>query len=395
MPRIFRVFFIALAISVAFLIGIYFGAHYYRASLLIGLLPSGVRSALFPGENMLQLEREVEGILQDNYYQPVDPRKLENGAMEGLIGSLGDPYSAYYSPDDYAKLEEHTNGEFVGIGVQMEMKDGQLTVVSPIEGSPAAEAGILAGDVIVAVDGEPVAGKSEEEMAARMRGEEGSQVTVRMRRGDQEIDFQLMRRKVEIPIVSTRMLESGGKKIGYASLEQFSLDAGTKLKAAVDGLVKDGGQGIILDLRNNGGGLLDESVAVASIFIQNGPIVSVVDRDGNAQVYDARGDADETTPLIVLINGYTASASEIVSGALKDDHRARLVGEKTFGKGVVQVVMPLSNGGALKYTSGSYHTPAGIDINKVGIEPDVPVADDPVTPADEQLDRALAELAPN
>lgn len=394
MPRFFRVFFILLAVSVALLIGIFFGAHYYRASLLIGLLPDNVRAALFPGENMLQLEREVEGILQDNYYQPVERDKLENGAMEGMIGSLGDPYSAYYSPDDYAKLEEHTNGEFVGIGVQMEMKDGQLTVLSPIEGSPAIEAGILAGDVIVAVDGDPIAGKSDDETAARLRGEAGSQVVVRMKRGDQEIDFPLTRRKIEIPIISQKMLEHGGRKIGYVSLEQFSLDAGVKLRAAVDGLVADGAQGIILDLRNNGGGLLEESVSVASIFIQNGPIVSVVDRDGNNEEYDARGDANETIPLVVLVNGYTASASEIVSGALKDDHRAKLVGEKTFGKGVVQVLMPLSNGGALKYTSGSYHTPAGIDIDKVGIEPDVPVTDDPATPADEQLDRALVELAP-
>jgi len=394
MPRIFRVFFISLAVSVAFLLGTFFGAHYYRASLLIGQLPQSLRSVLFPGENLLQLEREVEGILQDNYYQPVDRDRLETGAMEGMIGSLGDPYSAYYSPDDFAKLEEHTNGEFVGIGVQLEMKAGQLTVISPIEGSPAAEAGILAGDVIIAVDDDPISSRSEDEVAAALRGAAGTQVTVRMKRGDQEIDFPLTRRKIEIPIVSSKMLDHGGKKLGYVSLEQFSLDAGTKLRAAVDGLVNDGAQGVVLDLRNNGGGLLDESVSVASIFIQNGPIVSVVDRDGNSQVYDARGDANENTPLVVLVNGYTASASEIVSGALKDDHRARLIGEKTFGKGVVQVLMPLSNGGALKYTSGSYHTPAGIDINKVGIEPDVPVTDDPATPADEQLDRALVELAP-
>lgn len=394
MPRFFRVFFIALAVSTAFLVGIFFGGHYFRVSPLIALLPQSVRSAFFPGDDMLQLEREVEGLLEEGYYQPVDRSSLENGALEGMIGSLGDPYSAYYSPDDFRRLEEHTNGEFVGIGVLLETKDGLLTVISPIDNSPASEAGIMAGDVVLAVDGELLATKAEDEAAALMRGEPGTTVQLQLRRGEQELDFSLVRRKIEIPIVSSRMLEHSGKKIGYVSLEQFSQDAGVKLRGAVDKVVADGAEGIILDLRNNGGGLLNESVEVSSIFIQNGTIVSVVGRDGGRQVYEARGNANETMPLVVLINGYTASASEIVSGALKDDRRARLVGGKTFGKGVVQLVMPLTNGGALKYTSGSYHTPADIDINKVGIEPDVPVVDDPATPADEVLDRGLAELVP-
>jgi carboxyl-terminal processing protease len=393
MPRVFRVFFITLAISVAFLLGIFFGGHYYRVSPLISVLPSGIRSVFFPGEGLLQLEREVEGIIEENYYHPVDRETLENGAIEGMIGSLGDPYSAYYSPEDYARLLEHTEGEFVGIGVLLEMKDGELQVVSPIEGSPAQEAGIQAGDVLVAVDGEPLAGKTDEEAAALVRGEPGSSVVVRIRREGQESDFNLVRRRVEIPVVTEKMLASGAKQIGYVQLETFSQLSGSKLRGSVDRLIQQGAQGIILDLRYNGGGLLEESVEVASIFIQNGPIVSVVERDGANQVYEARGNANESIPLVVLTNGYTASASEIVSGAVKDDNRGKLVGEKTFGKGVVQVLMPLSNGGALKYTSGSYHTPAGIDINQVGIEPDVPVADDPATPADEQLDRALAEFA--
>ncbi|MHB1390819.1 MAG: S41 family peptidase [Thermoleophilia bacterium] len=394
MPRSFRVFLIALAVSAAFLVGIFFGGHYYRVSPLIALLPQSVRSAFFPGDNMLQLERQVEGLLEAGYYQPVDRASLENGAMKGMIGSLGDPYSAYYSPDDYRALEEHTNGEFVGIGVILEMKAGQLTVISPIENSPASEAGIAAGDIVVAVDDQLLAGRAEDEAAALMRGEPGTTVNIKIHRGDQELVFPLVRRVIEIPIVSSRMLQRNGKKIGYVSLKQFSQDAGVKLRGAVDKVIADGAEGIILDLRNNGGGLLNESVEVSSIFIQNGPIVSVVGRDGGRQVYEARGNANENIPLVVLINGYTASASEIVSGALKDDHRALLVGEKTFGKGVVQLVMPLTNGGALKYTSGSYHTPADIDINKVGIQPDVPVSDDPATPADEVLDRGLAVLVP-
>lgn len=394
MPRIFRVFFIALAISAAFLLGIFFGGHYYRASPLIGLLPDSIRSAFFPGDNLLRIEREIEGILEENYYRPVDRTALENGALEGMIGSLGDPYSSYFSPRDYKVLEEHTSGEFVGVGVLLEMKDGQLTVVSPVENSPASEAGILAGDVIVAVDGEPAAGRSEDEVAASIRGEAGTPVTVKVRRGDEEIEYPMLRRRIEIPIVSSEIMERDGKKLGYVRLEQFSVDAGAKLRGAVDKLVAGGAQGIVLDLRYNGGGLLDESVEVASIFIENGPIVSVVGREGASQVYEARGDANESIPLAVLINGYTASASEIVAGALKDDHRAKLVGEKTFGKGVVQLLLPLSNGGALKFTTASYHTPAGTDINQVGIEPDVPATDNPATPEDEVLERGLAELVP-
>lgn len=357
-------------------------------------MPKPVRSIFFPGDNLLQLEREIEGILQDDYYQPVDRSTLENGAIEGMMSSLRDPYSTYYSPEDYAKLQEHTSGEFVGIGVIIEMKDSQLDIVSLLENSPASEAGIQPGDVIVAVDGEPASALSEDEVATKIRGEAGTTVVVKMRRANQEIDFPVVRRRIEIPVISTQTLDRAGKKIGYVRLEQFSQDAGAKLRGAVDKLVADGAQAIILDLRNNGGGLLDESVEVGSIFIQNGPIVSVVSRDGQDEVFNARGNANENVPMVVLINGYTASASEIVAGALKDDHRAKLIGEKTFGKGVVQTLQPLENGGALKYTSATYYTPAGIDINKVGIEPDIPVADNPATVDDEVLLRGLEELAP-
>ncbi len=393
MPRIFRVFFIILAISVAFLSGIYFGGHYYRVSPLINLFPEALRGAFFPGDNTLQLEREIEGILEEGFYQPVDPATLENGAMEGMVGSLKDPYTTYFTPDDFRMFNDHSNGQFTGIGVLMEQKDRQLKVVQVFDNSPAREAGIMEGDVIVGVDGKPVASMTEEETSALIRGPAGSSVILKVRRGSGELEFTMTRREIELPIVTDKMMDVNNKKIGYVRLDQFSLDSGVKFKASVDKLVGQGAQGIVLDLRNNGGGLLEESINVASVFIQNGTIVSVVGRDGKSQVYDTRGDANETIPLAVLVNGYTASASEIVSGAIKDDARGVLIGEKTFGKGVVQNIVPLSNGGGLKFTSGSYYTPKGIDINKIGIEPDIPVVDDPATPADEVLDRGLAELA--
>jgi carboxyl-terminal processing protease len=393
MPRTLKVFLISLAIALAFLLGIYFGGHYYRLSPLISVLPNGVRSALFPGGNLIELASEVEGILEENFYEPVDRSTLENGAMEGMVGSLGDPYAAYMSPDDYRQyVAHHEEGAYVGVGILLEPKDGHLMIVRPLQDSPAQQAGIVAGDEIIAIDGEEVAGRADSEAASLIRGEEGSTVVLTIKRGDQTIDFTLERKALEIPIVHEEMLDRDGHKIGYISLEQFSLDAGAKVQGALDRLVDQGAEAVVFDLRNNGGGILDEAVNVASVFIEDGTIVSVVGRDGEKQTYEARGDANESIPLVVLVNEFTASASEIVAGAVKDDQRGELVGVKTFGKGVVQNLRPLSNGGAIKYTSGVYYTPAGININEIGIEPDVNITDNPDTPQDEALDQAVQEL---
>ncbi|MBE0429879.1 MAG: S41 family peptidase [Thermoleophilia bacterium] len=393
MPRFFRPFLIALTVAVTFLAGIYVGGHYYRISPLISALPADVRSALFPGDDLLQLQREIEGILRENYYQPVDRVVLQNGALNGMIGSLGDPYSVYYSPDDYRTVQLRQHGEFVGIGVLLEMKDGQLTVVSTLEDTPASEAGISAGDMVIAVDGESLAGKDEAEGAALMRGELGTQVVVTIRRDGEEIDFELTRRRIEMPIIYNEMIEEGGMKIAYVNLQQFPEDSGAKLRGAIEMMIAEGAEGLILDLRYNGGGILNESIEAASLFIQNGAIVSVVGRDSKSQVYEARGDANESIPMVVLINEFTASAAEIVAGALKDSGRATLIGETTFGKGVVQMILPLSNGGAVKFTSGVYHTPGGIAIDEIGVQPDIPVTDNPETPeVDEVLERGLLEL---
>jgi len=374
-----------------FFLGIYAGAHYYRLSPLLHLLPDGVRQAFFPGDNLVQLQREVENILRENYYEPVDSAVLETGAMEGLVGSLGDPYSEYFSPEAYSLFRVHTDGTFVGIGVVFEDKDTELTVVSTLPGSPAELAGVKEGDIIVAVDGQALAGMSSEEASSLIKGEEGTMVLIRVKRGEgEERDFNIERRKLELPVVTDEVLEAGGRRVGYISLVQFSEDSGDKVAGALEKLSAQGVEGVILDLRNNGGGLLDESVDVASVFIENGLIVSTAGRDGNTTEYEARGDANEKIELVVLVNGNSASASEITAGAIKDDGRGILIGEKTFGKGVVQQIVELSNGGAIKYTSAVYYTPDGTNINEVGIEPDIYVVDDPATEADEQLDRALA-----
>jgi carboxyl-terminal processing protease len=396
MGRPFRPFLITFLVLLAvFISGIYIGGHYYRLSPFFSLLPDNVRNAFFPGDDLVQLQREVEGILEENYYEPVDRSILENGALEGMVSSLEDPYSDYFSPEDYSLFMHHTDGTFVGIGVLLETKDDELTVTSPLEGSPAEAAGIIAGDVIIAVDGTSIEGLSSEEATAMMRGEEGTTVLIRIRRGEaEELEFSIERKNIELPFVSDEVLEADGRRIGYIRLDQFSEDSGLKVETALEQLSADGVEGVILDLRNNGGGLLDESVDVASVFIENGVIVSIVGREGDTREYEARGDANEKIPLVVLVNGFSASASEIAAGALKDDNRGILVGETTFGKGVVQTIDPLSNGGAIKYTSAVYFTPDGISINEVGIEPDIFVADDPETEVDEQLQRALAYFSP-
>ncbi len=398
MPRGLRVFLIAIAVWIAFLsgtvLGIWVGGHYYRLSPLIALAPQSIRSFFFPGGSLLQLEGQIENILEEGYYKPVDKNSLENSAIDGMIKSLNDPYSEYLNPDAYRQFEDQTQGTFIGIGVTLEPKNGQLQIVSVIANSPAQEAGIKSGDLIVSVNGQSLAGKTPEEATTLIKGNAGTPVLLHIRRGNQEIDKSVVRKSLELPIVSDKMLMQNGKKIGYIRLEQFSSEAGEKVKGSLDKLVGEGAQGIILDLRDNGGGLLDEAVNVASDFIPGGTIVSVVGRDSNKQTYTASGDANASIPLVVLVNGYTASASEIVAGAIKDDGRGKLIGEKTFGKGVVQSLDLLPNGGAIKFTSGSYYTPKGININKIGIQPDIPAADDPNTPADEVVDRALAVLAP-
>ncbi len=393
MPRSLKFFYISLAVALAFLLGVYFGGHYYRLSPLISILPDSFRSALFPGNDLLQLTTEVEGILEENFYQPLSREDLENGAMEGMVGSLGDPYSAYLSPEDYAEYLQHNQeGAYVGVGVSLESKDGRLMVVRALPDSPALEAGIQPGDEIIAVDGESLEGVVNGEAAQMIRGEEGSTVVLTIRRGEEELDFTMERRALALPIVTEEIVERDGRKIGYIKLEQFSQDAGAKVQGALQKLVDEGAEAVILDLRNNGGGILEEAVNVASVFIENGTVLTSEGRDENVKVYEARGNANEEIPLVVLVNGFTASASEIVAGAVKDTGRGLLVGETTFGKGVIQNLRPLSNGGAIKFTSGVYFTPNGTNINEIGIEPDVPVTENPDSEEDEALEQAILLL---
>jgi carboxyl-terminal processing protease len=386
-----------------------------------------------------RLQQEVLDKLDENYYKPVDESKLVADAIDGMVAGLDDPYTVYFDPAEYASFREQTSGSYSGVGMTVEMKDHMVTIVSTFKGSPADVAGIKAGDVILEVDGVSTDGLDLDQVVGKIKGPEGTQVTLKIYRlphpgtttvsgdgssmgqttestsvagesttttvenlgsaadnsqlppGGVTTEYPLVRKAIDIPVTDTEMLTVDGKKVAHISFYTFSEGSAQVLRDEVRKAVEaDKVDVIILDLRSNGGGLLNEAVDVASIFIPSGPIVSTEGLHSPKEVYNATGGAYTNVPLYVLTDPYTASASEIVSGALQDDKRATLVGETTFGKGLVQSIEPLSNGGALKVTTAVYLTPLGRDINKKGITPDVVAPDDPATSTvDETLQTAL------
>lgn len=323
---------------------------------------------------------------------------LTEAALRGIMNSVDDPYTVYLSPKEIESLRESLDGgDFGGIGVYIyKLKTGEV-VVQPIEGLPAARAGMKPGDVVDAVDGKSVKGIALDKVEALIRGPEGSKVQLQthLYKHTGEHTYTIAREVIHVPTVRAKM-EDG---YDYIRLSDFgSTSAAEVRKALIDGKTK-GAKGYILDLRNNGGGLLDAAVKISSYFIPRGTIVATIDRQGNRIDEDALGTAiGGLQPLVVLVNKYTASASEITSGALQDYHLAKLIGTKTFGKGVVQSIYPMPDAGALKITTARYVTPAGRDIQHKGIVPDIVVdqnADPSLidTPADKQLAVAKATLA--
>ena len=298
---------------------------------------------------------------------------LVRGAIKGMVEVLqeeGDPYALFYGAKSYAEFQELSTGRFSGIGVWLDVKNGELVVLSVLPNSPALQAGIKPGDVIQTVDGDPVGKMTSDEAVARIKGEPGTQVALTIERDGRVLDFELTRADIEFPNLYSELIEGD---VGYITLVGFAKGAGRQLRDEVDGLVEKGAEGIVLDMRDNGGGLFSEGIAVASVFQEDGVITTY--RSPSDEVdYEAKGDAFEDIPLVVLVNGNTASASEIVAGALQDSDRAILVGSTTFGKGSVQEVIPLSDASALKLTTAQYLTPDGTDINGNGIEPDVEVS---------------------
>ena len=312
--------------------------------------------------------------IRSSAVDPPSDKVLTRAAVKGMVSELKksqDPYAAFYSPLGYRAFQEYTSGRFSGIGVWLNERGGKLEIVSVLPRTPALKAGLRRGDVIRRVDGESVSVMSTDEAVGRIKGPSGSTVELAVLRRGRLLELSLTRRSIDLPNLVAHLQESG---LGYIRLYGFARGAGHQLRDRVQRLTSTGAEGVILDLRDNGGGLFSEAIDVASVFIENGDIVTYKEGSDVETVYEAEGQAYEELPLVVLVNEGTASASEIVAGALQDRKRAILVGSTTYGKGSVQNVFPLPDASALKITTGAYLTPGGRDINGEGIEPDVEIA---------------------
>ncbi|MBW4526650.1 MAG: PDZ domain-containing protein [Phormidium tanganyikae FI6-MK23] len=296
-------------------------------------------------------------------------------SIREMLKRLGDPYTRFMDPDEFRNMQIDTSGELTGVGIQLaaDEKTKKLTVISPIEGSPASTAGIAAKDIITQIDGKSTEGMDVNKAVTLIRGPVNTQVKLTVLRGTQQLDFNLKRAKIEIHPVRASTQQTPTGKVGYIRLVQFSANAAPEMREAIQKLEKDNVTGYILDLRSNPGGLLYASVDIARMWIQQGGIVSTVDRQGVSDKEDANRRALTDKPLVVLVDGGSASASEILSGALQDNKRGTIVGTKTFGKGLVQSVRSLGDGSGMAVTIAKYLTPNGRDINKHGINPDVVV----------------------
>ena len=330
--------------------------------------------------------------VEHEYVDEVDSAKLIDGAISGMVRALGDPHSAYLDPATYKKLKEHSEGTFGGIGVVMGFEEDDVRVISVMEGTPGEAAGLKVGDRIVQVDGEATKTMAPEVVAASIRGEAGTEVVLTIgRAGEADRDYAITRDHIRVKTVAGRMVEDE-PGVGYIRIVQFSENTGKEFKDAFASLQKEGMERLILDLRANPGGLLTACVEIAKELVPAGPIVSVVDRDGKREEYYSERQG-ELLPLVVLIDGNSASASEILAAALHDTGAATLVGKTSYGKGSVQVIMPIpGQEDAVKLTIARYYTPSGESIQDTGIRPDVE-ADLPENAAEDmQFRAALAEV---
>ena len=332
-------------------------------------------------------------VVKGQYVGAADGVNLMTGAVKGLVNALGDPYSVYMDPKMYSELMLETKGSFGGVGIVLGVKDKKLTVVAPIEGTPAEAAGILSGDQIVRIGELDTKDMALDEAVGKIRGPEGSKVTLTIQRNGKEAqEFPLTRATIVIKSVSGKMLD---KEMGYIRVSMFSETTGKDFTRKLEELKDQGMTSLVLDLRNNPGGLIDQCVKVAELLVPKGPIVSVIGKDGDRETYQSSSTV-APLPLTVLVNGGSASASEIVAGAIQDRGVGKLVGVKTFGKGSVQRLMPLDKESAVKITIAEYHTPNDRSIHGKGIVPDVvieiPKDFDRESKQDPQLDKAIEVL---
>lgn len=329
-----------------------------------------------------RLLAEVLQHVRQEYVEKISDEELIEAAIRGMIADL-DAHSAFLDPEEFDEIRISTTGEYSGVGIEVALENGVVKVVAPMEGTPAQKAGVLAGDTIIAVDDVPVSVENLNDTIDRMRGKAGTPVKISIARADEQkpLEFTLARAAVQVHSVRDELLEGG---LGYVRISHFSETTTPDLERSLAALKKKNGAaltGLVLDLRNNPGGVLEAAVGVSDVFLDDGVIVTANGRAADARFeMDARpGDALNGAPIVILVNGGSASASEIVAGALQDHHRAILLGRQTYGKGSVQTVVPLSDGHAIKLTTSKYFTPSGASIHERGIKPDVVVDEKDIT----------------
>ena len=336
----------------------------------------------------------LQGLIDDAFIFDFDKQTLRDSAYAGYMQGLDDPYSVYYTAEEYASMTESTSGSYFGIGVmiQKDPEAGTVSVVRVFNNTPAQKAGMKAGDIILKAAGTEIDGLELEQVVALIKGEEGSEVEIVVYRPSEQKEITMMveRRQVEVDTVNSKMLDD---KIGYIELSEFDSVSSDQFKKAIDSLKKEGMTSLILDLRNNPGGMLNICIEIADVFVDTGTVLTADNKQGDTATYEATEEGSLGLPTAILVNGDSASASEVLSGCLQDYGLATIVGTQTFGKGIVQSIFPLSDGTAVKLTTAHYYTPKGNDIHKKGVTPDEIIEDDPETEdVDEQLQKAIEIL---
>jgi carboxyl-terminal processing protease len=373
-------------------LGIWLGGH---PRFLVGPVAD-----LLVGSQDRRITAEALDLIEDRYYRKVDRGELSDAALAGAVENLDDRFSAYLSPKQYGQFEESLDNAFSGVGTAILGVEDGLRIVKVYDGSPADKAGLREGDVVTHSNGRKLAGLTESAASALIKGPEGTPVTLTIKRGERTFKRRVIRARIEVPVVESRIANAGGERVAYVALAGFVNQANEQVADAIRRLKRRRAKGIVLDLRGNGGGLVTQAQRVASMFLADGTIVTTKGRSVEEQTLEALGQPIAgKLPTVVLVDKNTASASEIVAGALQDRKRAKLVGQPTFGKGVFQQVMPLDNGGALDITVGQYFLPSGRNLGGAGtksgsgLKPDVVVRNDDDAEGDEQLERALDVLA--
>ena len=315
----------------------------------------------------------IRTMLDNTYIGTLDDKSMIEGAIKGYVAGVGDQYTEYYTKEEMQSKLEEVTGNYVGIGIYMlvDSSSGTILVTEPMEGSPAEKAGVKTGDFIVNVEGEDVTAENVSKMSDKIKGEEGTKVKIKVRRGEETIDFEIERKKIVISHIKARVLENN---IGYIDIKDFDGGTAEEFKTKYDELSKKGIKSLIIDIRSNGGGIVDESLNILDMLIEKDTTLLItVNKKQEEEVTKAKKKQEIDIPVIVLTNQYSASASEILAGALKDNGRAKIVGTKTYGKGVIQTLRTLTDGSGLKTTTEEYYTPNRNKINKIEIKPDYEV----------------------